>query len=104
MKKPFGIRATLASMIFTFTMTIGVLGAHTGTALADNDGRGHEGREQDRDWRNHERQAHNWHRRHIYHGNHEQQYIQEDPYVVYAPPTVIEPPQGLNVIIPLNFR
>lgn len=106
MKKIADIRMTFSGMIFTIAVIFGGAASHVGTAWADNGRHGHE--RQDNGWRGHERQAQQWHKQHIHHGRYEPRYggryEQEDPYVVYAPPMIVEPPQGMNIIIPLNFR
>jgi membrane glycosyltransferase len=89
-------KLTITRTLFALTMLIGLTSAFAGTAQAD-------------EWRNHERDAHAWHWRHVHHyyGPH---YI-VGPNVVYAPPVIVAPPTmiampspGLSIVIPLNFR
>ena len=91
MKKPIISLAAFSKAIFTLAMIASLSGMTAGTARAD-------------DWRDHEREAHEWHRHHV---RHERPIIVEEPNVVYAPPVIVEPPalpSGLNLILPINIR
>lgn len=92
MKKERSIGRTL----FAAVMMVGVMSAFTVTAHAD-------------EWRDHERNAREWHHHHHWHDHDHRPVIVEQPNVVYAPPVVVEAPDtgssgGLNITIPLNFN
>jgi hypothetical protein len=88
---------TLSKAAFTAVVSIGLLSVALTTARAD-------------DWNDHQRQAHDWHQKHMHHHHHPHGPVIVEPNVVYAPPVVIEPPpppedsSGLNIVIPINIR
>jgi hypothetical protein len=88
-------RKTFGRTLFATVMMIGLMGTFAATAHAD-------------EWRDHERDAREWHHRHHMH-DHDRPIVVQQPNVVYAPPLVVEAPSsgssgGLNITIPLNFN
>ena len=89
--------------LFALAMIAVLTNAFAATAQAD------EGRGRD-EWRDHERNAREWHYRHMH--RHDQPVAIEQPNIVYAPPVIVEAPQlssdtgssGFNITIPINFR
>ena len=95
MRKKPDFSINFGRAIFAFAVIICLTNAFIGTARAD-------------EWRDHERGAHEWHKRHVH--QHERPVI-EEPNIVYAPPVIVETPpvidmplSGMNIIIPLNIR
>ncbi len=86
--------------LFALAMMVVLTNAFAATARAD------EGRHDE--WRDHERDAREWHHRHMH--RHDHPVIVEQPNVVYAPPVIIQAPaadtgsSGFNITIPINFR
>lgn len=97
-------------LFLSAVMLAAVMSASATTpAKADDDhrgvGHGHERAEEVRrehEWREHEAEAHRWHKKFV------AVYPPQVPTVVYTPPPVVytppPPPEGINLIIPLNFR
>jgi hypothetical protein len=89
-------KTTIGRTLFALAMVISLTSTLATTASAD-------------EWRDHERDAHEWHHHHM-HRHHDQPVVVEQPNVVYAPPVVIQAPvadsgsSGFNVTIPINFR
>jgi hypothetical protein len=86
-------KRTFSKTLFALAMVIGLMNSFATTAHAD-------------EWRDHERDSHEWHHRHH---RHDHPTVIEQPNVVYAPPVVIQAPaaeggSGFNVTIPINFR
>jgi len=86
--------------VLVLAVTAGLAGAFAHTAQAD-------------EWGDHERQAHDWHERHMHHHDHDRPQIIEEPNIVYAPPVIVEPPpapaddnesSGFNITIPINIH
>jgi hypothetical protein len=88
-------KTNISRTLFALAMVIGLTSALATTASAD-------------EWRDHERDAHEWHHKHMH--RHDRPVVVEQPNVVYAPPVVIQAPvaesgsSGFNVTIPINFR
>ena len=100
MNKPTGFCITFSRVMLVTAVAIGLLSAVAKTARAD-------------EWRDHERQAHDWHKKHMHHHDHDRPQIIEEPNIVYAPPVIVEPPpapaddnasSGFNLIIPINIH
>ena len=89
--------------LFALALVVVLTNAFATTARADA------GRDND-EWRKHERDAREWHHRHMH--RHYQSVAAQQPNIVYAPPVVVELPQaaadtgssGFNITIPINFR
>jgi len=92
-------KRNIGKTLFALAMMICLTNAFAVTAHAD-EGRDHE-------WRDHERDAREWHHRHH---RHDHPAVIEQPNVVYAPPVIIQAPaadtgsSGFNITIPINFR
>lgn len=89
---------------FALALVVVLTNSFTTTAQADEE-RDHD------DWRRHERDAREWHNRHMRHHN-QSTIVEQQPNIVYAPPVIVEAPQasadtgssGFNITIPINFR
>ena len=90
--------------LFALAMIVVLTNAFAATARAD------EGRNSD-EWRKHERNAREWHHRHM-HRHNQPTIVEQQPNIVYVPPVIVEAPQaaadtgssGFNITIPINFR
>jgi len=87
-------KLSIGKTLFAAAMLVSVVSTFAATAQAD-------------EWRDHERDAREWHHHHYRHEH--RPVIVEQPNVVYAPPVVVQAPDvgassGLNITIPLNFN
>jgi hypothetical protein len=89
------MKNNIGRIFFALAMIVSLTGAFTSAARAD-------------EWRDHERDAHEWHHHHMH--RHDRPVIVQQPNVVYAPPVIIQAPvadagsPGFNITIPINFR
>lgn len=101
------MKKTTFLYVLAFIVSVSLL--HSTHAMADRYDRvwhdnGRDG------WREHAREAHEWHHRHWHNGH--VIYEENEPYVTYAPPVVVPPPPeydydqqpSLNFVVPLNVH